>query len=338
MVSTDSADLISDHAVAWAVLAEYGEMTSEADAELDAWLAADARHRGAYLRARAALYLTEDAVLDPARAKGTAPLSAHDSGDEPESPRNRRFSSGIWRSLAGRAALAGATVALGIAGVALLPTIFSTRTASFAEVTKLKDGSIATLASDAKIDVAFSPAYRRINLINGEALFTVAKDETRPFVVQSGDLYAEATGTVYSVRRVGATGGTVRVEEGSVLVWTRDERDQAVLLHAGGELTLRPGPRRSDRAAAEAEPSVSSPLPPPAQAQISLDNVPIKQAIVRFNRINSTKITIGDAPIGEIEIVGLFKANEPETFARAAAAVSGAVVAQDAHGIVIKYK
>ena len=64
-----------------------------------------------------------------------------------------------------------------------------------------------------------------------------------PFVVQAGDVYAQATGTVYSVNRVDRTGGRVKVTEGSVLVWAQDERDQAVLLRAGGELTLKPAPR-----------------------------------------------------------------------------------------------
>lgn len=89
--------------------------------------------------------------------------------------------------------------------------------------------------------------YPPDQLLRGEATFKVAKDKARPFVVQSGDVYAQATGTVYSVRRVGLTGGTVKVREGSVLVWPHDERDQAVLLHAGGTVTLDPTRTRRPR-------------------------------------------------------------------------------------------
>lgn len=309
-------------------------MTSEVRAELDAWLAADPRHGGAYLRARAALYLAEDAVIGPVRSNVQVPQSVNDNGDEPEVSLYRRLFAGRWRSLSGGVALAMATVALGVVGISRLPTIFPVGSAPAAHVTKLRDGSIATLGDDAEIDVAFSPDYRRITLVNGEAVFNVAKDRGRPFVVQSGDIYAQATGTVYSVRRVGATGGTVRVEKGSVLVWSRDERDQAVLLRAGAELTLQPGLRVPGPEFRDVERSVS----PTAQAQISLNNVPIKQAVVRFNRVNSTKIIIDDPTIGEIEIVGLFRANDPETFARAAAAVGGGVMDRRDHKIVIKHK
>ncbi|MFN6936218.1 MAG: hypothetical protein ACK4NZ_13840, partial [Tsuneonella sp.] len=147
-------------------------------------------------------------------------------------------------------------------------------------------------------------------------------------------VYAQATGTVYSVRRVGATGGAVRVDEGSVLVWGRDERDQAVLLHAGGALMLEPGTGHADRV--EAARPAPPPPPPPELAQISLDNVTIEAAARRFNRINRTQIVITDPAVGQTRIVGLFRANDPERFADAAAAVAGATVEVNGDKIEIK--
>ncbi len=56
---------------------------------------------------------------------------------------------------------------------------------------------------------------RRIELQEGEAYFTVAKDPGRPFVVEAGDKRVVAIGTQFAVRR---EGGEVRVvvTEGSI--------------------------------------------------------------------------------------------------------------------------
>jgi transmembrane sensor len=323
------------------VQAEYGEMPPGKRAELEAWLAADRRHRGAFLRARAALYAMEDAVIE-ARSTSTsvtsetsAPLWHNDNENGRAWGKPAPLLRALYRSgrtaVAGAALLAACAVAMVSMGVQI--PFAQKQFAVSEEVVTLRDGSVVTLRHGAKLEVALSDKIRRITLLSGDAIFKVAKDKKRPFVVRSGEVFAQATGTVYSVKRVGLTGGRVKVTEGSVLVWPHDERDQAVLLHAGGKLTLDPGPLSLPTA------SVSRPrLPPPELAQISLDNVPIKTAVIRFNRVNSTKIVIADPEIGDTEIVGLFKANEPEQFARAAAAISGGRVEHARETIVIKLK
>lgn len=349
MALPDPSNSIDDQAAHWAVEATYSEMSSESRAELDAWLTADPRHRGAFARVRAALTVMEQAVVGahsaaeapvsvpvPARA---ASISDNDNdvlggGEDGPNPLRRGFFRWGGRTVAGGAALAASVAALVLAGVPILAPFGPAETVSAETVVKLKDGSVATLRHDAKLEVALSPGFRKITLLSGEALFKVAKDKARPFVVRSGDVYAQATGTVYSVTRVGQTGGTVKVTEGSVLVWSRDERDQAVLLHAGDAVTLDLGPVKLPASKEMTTPS----LPPPELAQISLDNVPIKSAVVRFNRVNSTKIVIDDPAIGETRIVGLFRTDDVEQFARAAAALSGGKVEYQKGRIEIKKK
>lgn len=346
MASTGPANGISDKAAEWAVEAAHGEMTPESRAELEAWLAADRRHRGAYARACAWLRAAEEAVVeahspaDRATPVHAVPVSDNDNGGKHGAARLALsgWSLSRWtgRAAAGGAALVATLAALLVLGVSPLQTLLREREAATAgKVVELRDGSFATLGENANIRVVLSDNIRRITLLSGEATFEVASDKARPFVVQAGDVYAQATGTIYSVSRVGRTGGTVKVQEGSVLVWPRDERDQAVLLHAGGSVTLDPGPLP---AAPEPASGSATRLPPPELAQISLDNVPIATAAARFNRVNSTKIVIADREIGETTIIGLYKANDPEQFAQAAAAISGGRVEYDGGTIVIKMK
>jgi transmembrane sensor len=235
----------------------------------------------------------------------------------------------------------GAAMAASLAVFVLVGALVSSRTdqpdLAAGHIVKLEDGSVATLQRDARIDVVLSADARRVTLLSGDATFRVAKDQARPFVVRSGEVYAQATGTIYSVARVGARGGAVKVMEGSVLVWSGDQRERAVLLQAGDSLILDPPspapPRpRPDKAARKGPP------PPSALAQIALDDTPIRVAVGRLNRVNRTKIVLADPAIGDIRIVGLFKADDPDEFARMAAAVSGGEVERGPGVIVIKLR
>lgn len=286
-------------------------MTASRHAEFEAWLQADRRHRGALVRAQAALHLLEEAV-----AQGAPALDR--SGNDNVYGRRPVHKAGPWAFAASVAGL----LALGAAWLA-----WPEHPSSVAmHRMELADGSVATLHGDARITSEITDGVRNITLLNGEASFTVARDRSRPFVVRAGEVRAQATGTVYSVSRVGQTGASVDVREGSVLVWAREGRDQAVLLRAGGRLTLEP-------------PASEGSLPAsPDVAQIALDNDTLDSAVVRFNRINQTQIIVADDGIGGMRITGLFNANDPQAFARAAAVVSGGHVLQRGENIVIDAK
>lgn len=322
-------NMIEEQAAVWAARAAYGDMTPESGAELHAWLDADRRHQGAYLRARAGIHVMEDAVTE----KRSEPASSNDNSPAIMMVPVARHNG--WFRRTGIAMAASLVMVAAVGGGLFI--LRDQQGSSTEQRLSLSDGSVATLARGAKISFAVADGMRKVTVLNGAATFSVAKDKAHPFVVRSGDVYAQATGTVYSVERVGQSGGTVHVREGSVLVWARDERDQAVLLHAGGKLTLEPGdgPEPSSHTPAkERKPS----LPPPELAQISLDDVPVAAAIVRFNRVNETKIMVADPEIGKIKIVGLFRANDPEQFAQAAAAIAGAQVTHRNGNIVIYVK
>jgi transmembrane sensor len=337
LASPVSSNSINDRAAEWAVEAAHGEMPPASRATLEAWLAADVRHRGAFIRAQAWLRATEDAVVGarPILAR-PRPHSGHGNvRQRHETARAKRNGRVRWggRLVAASGALAACVLAAMMTGIPLLQT----EHVPADQIVHFKDGSIAALGQGAKVEVAISDRIRRVTLLSGTATFTVAKDRARPFVVRSGDVYAEATGTVYAVSRVGPTGGTVKVVEGSVLVWARDVRDQAVLLQAGGSVTLDPGPRPLPSSSMSAAPQVPR-LPPPDLAQISLDNVSVASAVTRFNRVNSTKIVLADPAFGEIRIIGLYRANDPERFAQAVAEISNGKVEHRAGSIVIESK
>jgi transmembrane sensor len=310
----ESAFSIDNEAARWAARAAHGEMTAESRAELDAWLAADRRHRGAFLRAQAGLIALEDAIVQSRRE----PVPINDNTPwEDTAPRARRRA-GVLFGAALAAAMAGAA----LVGAWQLP--IAGGDADPAQPTTLADGSTVTLGEGARIAARFEDGKRTVVVQSGEATFEVAHDPERPFVVHSGDVYAQAMGTIYSVRKVGAAGAAVAVKEGTVLVWAEGKQDRAVPLHAGEALTLNP-----------ASVAPAAQLVPPG-GRISLDNVSIAAAAERFNAVNRIKIIVADPQIGQTPIVGLFDADDPEGFATAAAAVTGARVVRRDGRIVIE--
>ena len=65
--------------------------------------------------------------------------------------------------------------------------------------TRLGDGSEIVLNTNSQIRIEYGDEYRRIYLLQGEALFTVAKDTRRPFRVYAGTGRIQALGTAFSV-------------------------------------------------------------------------------------------------------------------------------------------
>lgn len=265
-----------------------------------AWLLADRRHRGALIRAQAALRVLEDVVVE------RAPVL-------PQSSNDGQYRRRSWHRMAGWAIAASLLLLAFPAGLPVQGQ----------KIVDLADGSVATLDDNAQIVSRIDAHVRTIVLLRGQAQFEVAHDPSRPFVVHAGNVSAQATGTVYSVDRIGVRGASVRVDEGSVLVWGGDARDQAVLVRAGGALTLQP------------DATTSEPAPARGVGRIALHDERVVDAAARFNRINRVQIVIDDPVIADVRIVGLFKANDPYAFANAAAAVAGGCVTAHLDRIVL---
>lgn len=285
-------------------------MTARDHAGMEAWLQADRRHRGALLRAQAALHAIESAVLN-----GPSVLASRNDPDY-----GRAATPPKWR----RRFAIGAIAACLVAVILVEPGRFRPAgqgPAVTREALNLVDGSIVTLGEDAEVTVQMTDHARNVTLESNQAVFNVAKDAERPFVVRSGEVFAQAVGTVYSVARVGARGALVSVSDGSVLVWADGQADRGIVLNAGDQLTLNP----------------DAPMP---QAQdpgrISLDNESILAAAKRFNRINRAQIVVDDQAIGDVRIIGLFKASDPGQFAQAAAIVAGAQVVHSNDRIILQ--
>jgi len=215
------ADPVRHEAARWFARAHSGEWTAAAQAERDAWLAADPRHAAEYRMLesiwQAAAALPEDRL----RALAEEPRRA-------QRPARRR-ALGL-----GLCALMGA-IALGIWQHADPVAEYRTAAGERRSVT-LPDGSTAELNSRSRIEVRYDGARRLVLLQEGEALFAVAKDAARPFVVDAGLGSARVTGTRFDVSR-DTDQLRIVVESGSVEVAGSADKT-AVSVRAGSSVRI----------------------------------------------------------------------------------------------------
>lgn len=93
----------------------------------------------------------------------------------------------------------------------------------------LEDGTVVTLMKDAKLTVAKSfPADTRIVSLEGDAVFSVAKDKRHPFVVQAENFTTRVLGTVFKISQTGKD-KSVELYEGKVAVSYGDTKDSYLM-------------------------------------------------------------------------------------------------------------
>lgn len=300
---------IDKEASDWVVRQSSGPLDEASQRAFEAWYDAGPRQQGAYLRAQAIWRSLDKATVQ--------------ANLRPEAVRRTLKARAAHRP--SRRALLGAglaaSAAAGVAALILGPRLVGSKTlaTSLGEVRKvpLEDRSVASLNSDSRLEVNMTPKLRRIMLVSGEALFEVAKNPQRPFVVEAGDVSVRAVGTVFSVRRR-ATGADVLVTEGVVEAWNAGGVGGAQRISAGQQafvpnhaapFSVLAAPREIERQLAW------------RQGNIVLDNQTLAEAAVEFNRYNRLKIVVADPALGERRLVGQYRADQPEQFVDAVQAL-----------------
>lgn len=201
----------------------------------------------------------------------------------------------------------------------------------------LADGSEVRLNAGAEIVEQFSATERRVELIRGEAHFTVVKDPARPFIVLAGGLFVRAVGTVFNVNR--------RDDRTEVLV---TEGRVALRAPSAGEtppMDVQPGNTADRRigdlvelAAGEqavvtipsATPTVVAPnieiarMDPQEIARVlawkenlvRLGGATLAEIAAEFERRTGHRVVVQDPVLRGIRVGGRFRADDPEGFAK----------------------
>lgn len=208
----------------------------------------------------------------------------------------------------------------------------------------LEEGSMINLNARSRLRVRFTSEQRVVELIDGQAIFNVAKDSQRPFIVKSSDAQIRAVGTQFDVYRKRA-GTTVTVIEGVVgvsasavdlsvspsakekggsstlphdaappeiraLARGAASKEGEVVLSAGEQLTVALAkiaePKRVDVAAATAW----------TERRLVFDASTLAEVVAEFNRFNRRPLVLADSSLETLPITAAFASTDPAPLVR----------------------
>ncbi|HRE84001.1 MAG TPA: FecR domain-containing protein [Opitutaceae bacterium] len=292
----------------WILRRESG-LSADEQAEFERWRMADLRHAEALTRCSQAWSL-----LDQPRLGGRAPEMIRMLSVRAGRKRRRRVALG-----------ATAVFALLIVGffwnaqLSLPSRSPASAVVLVPEQRLLPDGGTVELRAGAEIAVDYSGPLRRVTLLRGEALFHVAENKDRPFVVAAAEIEVRAVGTAFLVQLSGelinvvGTHGRVAVERPASS--TALPAEFSTLVDAGSRV------------------AVSRPRPVAPQVTVLDDDeladrlawrVPwlefsdtlLAEAVGLLNRHSTIQLVVADAELARLPVNGRFRADNSEAFVR----------------------
>ncbi|WP_343576019.1 FecR family protein [Pseudomonas sp.] len=209
-----------------------------------------------------------------------------------------------WPALAVAACVAAIAVTLALPEpLAGLYADYATRTGE-RRMLELADGSRVWLNSGSALSVDFSPQQRRLRLHSGEALFEVAKDASRPFIVEAKGGEVRAVGTRFDVD---SRGPQVRVDVTEGVVQVNSAGSAPVRLSAGERLSYR-------------EAAVPEPVQPLdlssasawQRGKLIFNQRPLGEVLDELERYVPGRIVLTDSALRQHKVSGVFDLKDPD--------------------------
>lgn len=313
--------LLSEQAAAWFVRLVANDLSLRERREYLTWLKASGRHvealldiyryhgygRKAKLNNRVSIEDADGKVIRFApRGTATTPYR--------QQPPGRR--SPLWRIAAAIAGIAFSIMLGYIAKTAYFDRRLATGPSEW-EQTLLSDGSVLRVGPNTRIRWSLTDQQRTLVLSRGEAVFEVAKDPLRPFIVTTKIGDVRAVGTEFGVSLVNASTAVVTVAHGKVAVSKPNQgrflingAEAIADLVANQQLVLS-----TDAAQPVKEVDADRELQW-ASGYYEFRGEKVKKAVEEFNRRNRVQVVLADPAVGEISMpFTTVRLDDPETFA-----------------------
>jgi transmembrane sensor len=345
---------IYEEASEWFVECRAGDLDDKTRKAFDTWLRKSPEHMSAYLELSA--IWNEGRLLDPQGKFDQNTLIAEAVADHdnvidwsgtrndfdvpaaalapaPAQREHRRFSRWRFAAIAASLALA-ATAALFYVQTLQAPT-YATAIGEQRSLA-LMDGSTVELNSRSKLVVRYTAQGRNVELLQGQALFRVAKDASRPFIVKTGATLVRAVGTEFDVYQK-RDGTVVTVVEGRVAIVTdhalpwpdaatsaTDESRRSnlefptvpkgqignILVAAGEQLTVTP------KLIQIAEHPNIATATAWTQRQLVFESASLADVADEFNRYNDRQLIVADPKLETFHVSGVFSSTDPASLIR----------------------
>ncbi|WP_411835697.1 FecR family protein [Pseudomonas chlororaphis subsp. aurantiaca] len=191
----------------------------------------------------------------------------------------------------------------------------------------LPDGSQVDLNSRSRLRVRYEQGQRSVELSEGEAMFSVEHDSSRPFVVAAGPGKVTVTGTRFDVRR-DASQTRVAVEQGTVKVQGRDAADSDFVNLTAGLGT-----------AVDAQGKVAAAYAVDPQAltawrsgKLVFNNASLSEVAAEVSRYREQPLRVGSEAVGRLRLTSVFKADDTDALLKALPSILPVAVKTHADG------
>jgi transmembrane sensor len=366
---------IYEEACEWFIECRAGDLDEATRRDFDCWLRKSPEHLGAYLElaaiwnegpslvtagkcdrdtliSQAALDRDNVVALSNSRSADTSRnaaelrtvMSAADGAAASAAPVQGLTHQSRWRFRRQRFAAIAASIVLMVLSAAAILWVQAVRSPTYATAIgeqrslELTDGSIVELNSRSKIVVRYSRQGRNIELLQGQALFRVVKDASRPFIVKVGATLVRAVGTEFDVyEKRGST--IVTVVEGRVAILTdhpialptpgvpsaaidAPHRSNVqfpsvapgkignILVASGERLTVSPQEIQKDE-----HPNIAN-ATAWTQRQLVFESASLSDVADEFNRYNDKQLIVEDARLDTFHVSGVFSSTDPASLIR----------------------
>ncbi len=347
--SDKSTRAIIEAANEWLLVIHEQEVSAADEQVFVTWLRESPVHVREYLKAEA-VFATLEGIDSAKRIDVDALLAADDDSvielgaiaketlGQPPAAAAKRRSVWLWAAAASLLLAVVATF-----WYASLPQV-EVYTTGLGEQRRLvlEDGSVIDMNTQSTLRVAYTDATRDVQLDQGEALFTVAKDPARPFVVASEHATVRALGTQFNVQqRNGEV--LVTVLEGRVAVehaWQHNQSGAVgtvdtvpVELGAGDAAEVLPAAPIKTQAKVNTERTLAW-----TERRLIFENETLSSVVAEFNRYNPRQLVINDDALNKERISAVFDADKPDALVRFLEQNANIVVQESQTQLVIQTK
>ncbi|TAN71497.1 MAG: FecR family protein [Methylobacter sp.] len=313
MIEQPQSTTIRQQAIDWLVRKQSGAFAVAERQRFEQWLAADPLHRRIYEQVeRVWLGLPcPQAELSAARKK-TSRLRLLPKSLVLASAASLLFAVGLgiregWPLVDGR--------------------VLQTAKGELRQIT-LSDGSLVDLNSDTELAVHYGWLGRSLELVRGEALFSVAPAKLRPFEVSAGGGKLRDIGTRFNVA-IGPSANRISVLEGAIVLnlpATGEQRQTK----SGQMMTYNAVTVLSEPVAADVKTFAVW-----RNRKLIFRNTPLSEVVRELERYHPVHVRLIDPSLGGLTLGGVFDNNDLDRFLTTLEAVLPVDIKRDKNGDVM---
>ena len=199
----------------------------------------------------------------------------------------------------------------------------------------LADGSRVQMDLATQVEVNLKSSRRDLRLLQGRAIFEVAHDKTRPFVVDAGGGRITALGTRFQVDQQDKDSVLVTLVEGSIAL----ENSESGTSNESGPIRLVAGEQaRYSRVQAtwiRQEANIMSAIGWSEGFHV-FSATPLSEAVKEINKYSAVKIRLADHSLDQMVLSGNFKVGNAQNIAVALPVVLPVQVSNASGEIIVK--